>query len=144
MEDRVQKALSLFDNNFNCAQSVIGAFCGDYGMDESLALKLVSGFGGGLRCGEVCGAVTGAAMVIGLKYGQDTAGDLKAKEKCNLMVSDFMERYQKLQKSVLCRELLGYDIRDAEARKQFPGRQKEVCSNAIKTAVLLLEDILGN
>ena len=141
MEDRKQKALSLFVCNFNCAQSVLGAFCSDYGMDETLAYKLVSGFGGGLRCGEICGAVTGAAMVIGLKHGQDAAGNRKAKENCNQMVSAFMERYQAQQASVVCRDLLGYDIRDVEARDRNHGRQKEVCPNAICAAVQILEDM---
>ena len=141
MSKKVQKSLELFDNGFNCSQAVIGAFCEQFGLDEKLSMKLTCGFGGGLRCGEVCGAVSSAVMIIGIKYGQDIATDKTSKEKCYKITSEFMEKYLKRKETVLCRELLGYDVRDTETRALFPGRQKEVCPNAIETAVLLLEEM---
>ncbi len=141
MNEKVEKALKLFDSKLNCSQAVLGAFCSKYGMAEELALKLACGFGGGMRCGEVCGAVTGAVMVIGLKYGQTAAEDIEAKARCYELTSKFMEEYAKRNGYVVCRELLGYDLRDAEARAKYPGKIKEVCPNAIQTAVLLLEDM---
>lgn len=141
MNEKVQKALVLHSSGFNCCQAVIGAFCGQYGMDELLAMKLASGFGGGLRCGEVCGAVSGAVMVVGLRYGQCAATDQESKKRCYEVTSAFMEEFLKRKGTVRCRDLLGYDIRDTEARTRFPGRQKEVCPNAIETAVLILEEM---
>ena len=141
MENKVQKALELHDSGYNCSQSVIGAFCEQYGLDEQLGLKITGGFGGGLRCGEICGAVSGAVMIIGLKYGQNNLDDKSAKEECYKITSEFMEEYAKRNKSVVCRELLGYDIRDIDKITLIPGRQKEICSNAIETAVLLLEEM---
>jgi C_GCAxxG_C_C family probable redox protein len=142
MSKNVQKALELFNGGFNCSQSIIGTFCGQFGMNEELALKLTCGFAGGLRCGEVCGAVSSAAMIIGLRYGQYVVNDKASKEKCYKITSDFMEEYQKRKGSVLCRELLGYDVRDTERRTLFPGRQREVCPKVIETAVLLLEEMV--
>jgi len=141
MSEKVQKALELFDSGFNCAQSVAGAFCEQFGMDEQLMMKIAGGFGGGIRCGEVCGAVSGAVMILGLKYGQYVADDKASKQKCYEITSEFMEKYSKRKGTVLCRELLGYDIRDAEARAKYPGRQKEVCPKAIEAAVLILEEM---
>ena len=83
MTGKEQKALELFSNAYNCAQSVLGVFCEDGELDRDIALKLANGFGGGLRCGEVCGAVTGAVMAIGLKCGFCVQGDLKQKAYCN-------------------------------------------------------------
>ena len=141
MENKVQKALDLHESGYNCSQAVIGAFCEKFGLDEELGLKISGGFGGGLRCGEVCGAVSGAVMVIGLKYGQHNVDDKRAKEECYKITSEFMDEYVERNKSVVCRELLGYDIRDIEKITLIPGRQKEICAKAIVTAVLLLEEM---
>lgn len=141
MNNKVEKALRLFDSGFNCSQAVIGVFCSKFGLDEEIAMKLACGFGGGMRCGEVCGAVTGAIMVIGLRYGQYIAEDREAKEKCYGLTAKFMDEYVKRNGSVHCREILGYDVRDTEARAKFLGKQEEVCPNAIRTAVLLLEEL---
>ena len=50
----------------NCCQSVLMAFCEDYGIDPELAMSAASGFGSGVCIGEVCGAFTGAIMALGL------------------------------------------------------------------------------
>ncbi len=141
MSERANRAAGLHQSGFNCCQSVVGAFCDKYGIDEETAMKFNGGFGGGLRCGEVCGAVSGAVMAIGLKYAQTAAGDSEAKERCYRVTSEFMEKYAAKKGTVLCRELLGYDIRDPDARAKFPGRQKEICPGAIKDAVELLEEM---
>ena len=141
MNERVQKALKLFESGFNCAQSVVGAFSDTFDYDEQLLLKIAGGFGGGMRCGEVCGAVSGAVMVIGLKYGQSVAGDKASKERCNRITSEFMDKFGKRNRTVLCRELLGYDIRDNAASEKNPGRQEEVCPRAIEASVLLLQEM---
>lgn len=124
MSKRVEKALELFRSGLNCSQAVVGTFCNQFGMDEPLSMKLACGFAGGLRCGEVCGAVTGAVMIIGLKYGQCIADDKASKGKCYEITSKFMEGYVKRKGTILCREILGYDVRDKETRAKFPGRQK--------------------
>jgi C_GCAxxG_C_C family probable redox protein len=132
MSEKLKKALELLDSGFNCSQSVIGSFCGQFGIDEQLLMRLACGFGGGLRCGEVCGAVSGAVMVVGLKYGQYIANDEASKKKCYETTSEFMEEYIKRKGTVLCRELLGYDVRDTEARAKFPGRQKQNVRKQLK------------
>lgn len=141
MSDKVEKALELFDSGFNCSQAVIGAFSKELGVDEQVSMKFAGGFGSGLRSGEVCGAVSGATMAIGLKYGQYIANDKASKEKCSQITLDFMEEYRRGKGTVLCRELLGYDVRDAKSGVMSSAKRKEVCRNAIETAVLLLEEM---
>jgi C_GCAxxG_C_C family probable redox protein len=76
-----EKALSYFSNNFNCSQAVFTTFATEMGIDESLALKLATEFGGGARCGQMCGAVSGALMVLGLKYGHYHSDNKEEKSK---------------------------------------------------------------
>ena len=81
MSDKAQLAKKLFLDGYNCSQAVFGAYAEDFGIDFSTAMKISSGFGGGFgRMREVCGAVSGMTMVLGLKYGYDDpkANELKA------------------------------------------------------------------
>ena len=141
MTERLNKVLEIRNNGYNCAQAVVGAFCEKYGIDEQTVMKLACGFGGGLRCGEVCGAVTGAVMVIGLKYGNYLPDDNESKKKCGKSTLEFMNEYKKRNQSILCRELLGYDPRDKEKVTKYADAKKQICTNAIETAIKILEDM---
>ncbi len=141
MSERISKANELNSEGFNCAQSVVGAFCEKYSIDKETAMKFAGGFGGGLRCGEVCGAVTGAVMVIGLKYGQYLPDDSESKQKCGEITLRFMEEYKNRNHSLLCRELLGYDPRDKEKAEKLQDKKKTICSNAIEMAINILEEM---
>ena len=78
----IEKAISSFRGDFNCAQSILSSFATQYGLDRDTALRLSSGFGGGMaRLQNTCGAVSGAFMVIGLRYGMGIMDDTEAKEK---------------------------------------------------------------
>jgi len=68
-----EKAADIFNGGHNCAQAVLGAFCEEYGLDTDTALRIARGLGSGVRNAEICGAVSGAVLVIGLKYGHDKA-----------------------------------------------------------------------
>lgn len=141
MGSRDEKAAELFANGYNCAQAVLGAFCEEAGLDRGTALKLANGFGGGMRCGEICGAVSGAVMVIGLKCGFHIEKDLEQKAFCNAKTYEFIERFAKDNGSVLCRDLLGVDIRRPEDHGTPLSREahQRICPNMIKAAVRLLE-----
>lgn len=139
MSDRIDVAFRLFDGGFNCAQSVVGAFADQE--QVKLALKLAAGFGGGMRCGEVCGAVTGALMVLGLREGTCLADDLDGKRRMGERTLEFMEKFADSKGTLLCRDLLGYDPRDLEAKEKYGGSKREVCQDAIRTAILLLGEL---
>ena len=66
-----EKATELHESGCNCCQAVLGACCEKWNMDPDTAYRLGAFFGGGMRRGEVCGAVTGALMALGLEYGDE-------------------------------------------------------------------------
>ena len=127
-------------SQFNCAQTVFSLFATELGIDEKTALKISSGFGGGMACAETCGAVTGAYMVIGMKHGHSTSNpDEKAKTK--LLIQDFNEKFKKEHGSLICKNLTGFDISTPEgndaAREEGVFNTK--CPVFIKTACNILE-----
>jgi C_GCAxxG_C_C family probable redox protein len=82
--NRAQLAVSRFKDGFSCSQAVLSAFSDTYGLDLPLYLKISQPFGGGIaHLGDICGAVSEALMVIGLKYGWTKAEDIRAREKRN-------------------------------------------------------------
>ena len=81
-----EKAVDYYNNNFNCSQGVFTAFATEMGMDEKLALKIATNFGGGERKGELCGAVAGALMVLGLRCGHCDSEDAEGKASLSKMV----------------------------------------------------------
>ena len=135
------KAVEYFSNGYNCAQAVLGAFCEEGGLDLSTAFKMTNGFGGGVRCGEVCGAVTGAVMAVGLKCGFSAEGDFKQKGYCNKKSYEFIEKFTKENGSILCRNLLGADIRSPEDhnRPEAQAAHKTVCPKLVASAARILE-----
>ncbi|MDO4742639.1 MAG: C-GCAxxG-C-C family protein [bacterium] len=103
-----KKARELFLNGCNCSQAVFCAFCDVTGIDEKVALKISSSFGGGMgRLREVCGAVSGMFMVLGALYGYDDVGDGAAKSKHYKRIQKVAEEFKKENGSIVCRELLG-------------------------------------
>lgn len=80
IEERTQKAIDFFEQGYNCSQSVLMAYADLYGIDQETATKFASSFGGGMgRLREVCGAVSGMFMVLGLHYPATDVTDKKAK-----------------------------------------------------------------
>ena len=103
-----EKAVALFMEGYNCAQAVFCAFADKMGMDEKLALRMASPFGGGMgRLREVCGAVSGMFMVLGVLYGYDDPKDTVTKKEIYEKVQILADRFQKENGSIICRELLG-------------------------------------
>lgn len=126
---------------FNCAQTVFSLFAEDVGLDEKTALKISSGFGGGMACAETCGAVTGSYMVIGMKHGHDS-NDSDAKAKTKQAVQRFNEKFIQQHGSLICKKLTGYDISTPEggAAAFEEGVFQQKCPVFLKTACTILED----
>ena len=139
-----EKALSLFSSNFNCSQAVFTAFAPDFGIDEKLALMLATSFGGGARNGEICGAVSGALLVIGLKYGHWDSNDNEQKSRAYEISVDFTKRFKEANCSIVCRDLLGYDLTVPEDKVFIKEKNlfKTVCPKMVESAVEILEKVL--
>jgi C_GCAxxG_C_C family probable redox protein len=140
------QAVACFDEGFNCSQAVFSAFAPQLGLDRVVALKVAGPFGGGIgRMGETCGAVTGALMVIGLKYGQTTSEDKAAKEKSYELVRQFAERFKARNRGCLaCRELLGADIGTPEGMQKIREKQAftTMCPKFVRDAAEIVEELL--
>ena len=141
--NRVDKAVEYFGKKYNCAQAVLGVFCEESGLDVETAFKLTSGFGGGIRCGEVCGAVSGAIMAIGLKCGYYVENDTAQKMYCNKKTYEFIEKFINANDSILCRDLLGIDIRhpDDHLHPSALEAHKTICPKLVASAAALLEEM---
>jgi len=142
---KAELALSCFKKGFSCSQAIFSVYASELGIDKKASLKISGAFGGGMaRMGETCGAITGALMVIGSKYGQAKAEDKNAKEKTYKIAKDFMSKFKKRNKYLLCKELLGYDISTPKGmtiikKKNF---HETVCPKFIQDTVEILEEIL--
>ena len=73
--EKARELRARTDVHFNCCQSVLVAFAEDMGLTEEQAYSLGANFGGGMRCGSVCGTLTGALMVLGMTGSPLEEGD---------------------------------------------------------------------
>ncbi len=142
--DGKQRALELFTGGYNCSQSVFCVWSKENGLSEESALKISCGFGGGMRDGEVCGAVSGALMAIGLKYGQSVEDDVETKEHCYRLIKEFTAEFKQKHKTLICRELLGHDPSTEDGARIIDkeGLSEKLCPEFIKSAVEILEKML--
>lgn len=107
MSEKGIRAEQLFLEGYNCSQSVVGAFCEDLGLDFETAMMLSSSFGGGMgRLREVCGAVSGMFMIIGLKYGYSDPKAVSEKAEHYARIQKLAAQFTELNDSIICRELL--------------------------------------
>ena len=147
MTDHAELARSLFLSGYNCAQSVACAFCDVTGLDIDAAARMASSFGGGLgRLREVCGTVSGAALVLGIARGYSDPTDPQAKIDHYHRVQAFARRFEQMNGSIVCRELLrGVEVADGdepEARTE-EYYKKRPCPNLAWSAAHILEEMLS-
>ena len=135
--DLAAEALHLF-NKFNCAQSSLVPFVGHFELSREMALKIATPFGGGIaKSGQVCGAVSGAIMAIGLARGTIT-GDVVEKEACRTLTQTFITRFLTEHGDLTCPGLL-------EKNSSKPGEKinPTPCSFFVRDAVLIAAELLG-
>lgn len=145
--NKQEQAIGYHIEGYNCSQAVLGVFCEELGLAKDEAMKVASGFGGGMRCAQTCGAVTGALMALGLKYGQVEAHDQETKMAMYARVSAFHEAFKAKYGTVVCKELLsGHDITTSDGMAQIKeaGLSRSVCDQLIAYAVTIVEEMLGN
>ncbi|MGA3359402.1 MAG: C-GCAxxG-C-C family protein [Halobacteriota archaeon] len=139
---KAEDAVALFQQGFTCSQALLSVFAQDFGLDRDMALRISQGFGAGIAyTDDTCGAVSGAIMVIGLRYGRIRADDIVAKEKTYAVVREFLREFKKRNGSVDCTGLLGYDLSDpqqvAEVKKNKVVMAR--CPAFVRDAVKLVE-----
>ena len=143
--NRVESAVDLFSNGFVCSQAVLASYSEMFGLDKEIALKLATPFGGGIaRRGEICGAVNGAIMVMGLKYGVMNTDDRGSREDCYKIIDTFIRSFESRHGSIVCRELLGLSISDPEEYELIKEENlfTTFCPGLVKSAAEILEELL--
>jgi C_GCAxxG_C_C family probable redox protein len=139
-----EEAKSLFEEGYNCAQSMLYKHGKDYFAENKLALKLASGFGAGVSYrGEMCGAVSGALMVLGLRYGYSELSADTSAEMIFRITNEFMDTFEKRNGSIICKQLLQTDISTTEGLEyaRQNGIFKKTCPNLVESASEILESL---
>ncbi|MBR4027363.1 MAG: C_GCAxxG_C_C family protein [Lachnospiraceae bacterium] len=144
---RKEKAMQYFLDGYNCSQCILLAFEDVYELDAKTALKIASPFGGGMgRLREVCGSVSGMFMVLGLLYGYDDAENYEGKKALYEHVQELARRYEQANGSIICRELLGLDVKRQEATPEQRTEEyykKRSCKESVGSAAEILEQYLN-
>ncbi|MFA4848926.1 MAG: C-GCAxxG-C-C family protein [Methanoregula sp.] len=138
-------AVASYKSRFTCSAAVFSAFSDELGLDPDTAKKIACGFGAGIsRTGNMCGAVSGALMVIGLKYGKTQANDDAATDETRALVRKFIQEFTEKNGSVNCTALLGYDLSDPEAFSlaRDSGLFLTKCPALVRDSADILEKIL--
>ncbi len=142
MEKRLTTAINAFYNGNNCAQAVIKAYAEELQFDEELALSMALGFGGGMgKMQKVCGAVTGAYMVIGIYNSKLIADKTQHKESIPPMIQAFKKSFCQRHQTDQCGHLLGCDIRTEAGQQIFKTNnlKEKVCSKCIESSIKILD-----
>lgn len=135
--EKAEQAVELFNQGYCCSQAVLAVFSEDLGLSKETALRIASGFGGGMKMAQVCGAVTGAIMALGLKNGPD-------KNKMTEYVLEFIKRFKGINGSVICRELMGCDICTPDGMQTAKEKDlfNTLCPKLVQDASEILEEML--
>lgn len=144
---KADDAEECFRSGFSCSAAVFSTFSRELGLDADTAKKVACGFGGGIsHTGNICGAVSGAILAIGLKYGKTVKGDDAATEMTRARVRQFIKEFRQRNGSINCTELLAHDLSNpvdlARAREQ--GLFKTKCPLLVRDAAEILERDLKN
>ena len=142
--DHGMKAAELFLGGYNCAQAVVVAFSDLTGLEDSFSAKMASSFGGGMgRMREVCGAVSGMLMVLGLLYGYDTPGDDVSKKQQYTVVQQLSGKFREEVGSIVCREILKNPPSDPNpSPRTAEYYAKRPCARMVYTAARILDEYI--
>lgn len=146
MSERADQAVALFLQGCNCAQSVLVCCAEGRGLPREIALRVAQAFGGGIgRTGNLCGALTGALMCVGLKCAALEPSDRASKARSAEMAQWVMDEFERRNGSLLCRELTGADLRTSEGQKHFRDSDAlhKVCAKVVRDGVEIVEELFA-
>ncbi len=144
--DHSEKAAQLFLSGSNCAQAVVVAFCDITGLEPAFAARMASSFGGGMgRMREVCGAVSGMLMVLGLLYGYEDPGEKDCHKKAHYQVVQTLSaQFREEVGSIVCREILKNPPSDPNPTPRTAEFYKtRPCTRMVMTAARILDQYIG-
>jgi len=144
--DEENSVVSRFLEGNACSQAILTEFSETLGLDHLTALKIAAGFGGGMQTAGVCGAVTGAYMVLGLKFSNQECSKSDGRKKVYEAIKEFNRQFTHLNNTLNCRELLGCDISTPEGKQMANDKDlfKRICPTFIKDSSRILQKIMEN
>ena len=141
--NRAQRAVELHANGANCGQAIVCAFSDITGLSEELGMKVCGASGGGFRCGEICGAVSGAGVVLGVLYPHSEIRDMKAKSFVSKKMMEFERRFLERFPALRCRDIRDLPVNleaSPTAKRMEVGRS---CAVYIAAAAEILEEMIA-
>ncbi|MDD7363650.1 MAG: C-GCAxxG-C-C family protein [Peptoniphilus sp.] len=131
--NRVETAGKLHGRGYNCAQAVACAFVDALDIDEETLFKMNEGFGGGMGCTEgVCGALSAAVMVAGMKNSDGNLENPGSKGATSKLSREMVGRFKEKTGAIICRELKGIDT----------GSVLSSCDECIQAGVETVQEVL--
>ena len=149
MKNHGQMAVDNFRRGYNCAQSVALVFADELGMREEDVARMASSFGGGMgKLREVCGAVSGALLVLGILQGYSSPDDSQGKAAHYARVQQFANRFKEKHETIVCRELLkNISLRNENTSAPEPRTDEyyriRPCAYFVETAADVLAEMLA-
>ena len=144
--NRSDKAVLKFLEGYNCAQAVLFSFCDDLQLDQNLALKLSCGLGAGMgRNEEVCGAITGGILALGIQYGRGVNEEKSAMEITYEKTRELMQKFKRKHGTFICRNLLeNCDLMTEQGQKYFKENDllNKTCKLCVQSVVEILEELM--
>jgi C_GCAxxG_C_C family probable redox protein len=142
---QVDEAVDCFCRGAACSQAILGTYGPALGLPREQAMKLASGFAGGMRLGETCGAVTGAFMLLGLKYAADNCDQRDKRENIYAVIRQFTDQFRKRDHSIVCKELIGCDISTPQGAQEAlqKGVYRQICPDLVRHAAEIIEQMMG-
>jgi C_GCAxxG_C_C family probable redox protein len=140
-----EKAVQKFLEGYNCAQSIVSAFSTELGLKEKQALMITTGLGAGTNYqGKTCGAVLGAFIILGLRFGIDRADDQEGKLKLRKILDQFSKDFAAEHNSLDCKDILGLDVSKENELEELRAKNafREVCPNVVETAARIVDRML--
>jgi len=139
-----EKAIDSFRSGLNCAQAVLTVYTNDLNFDESLALRISCGFGGGMgRLQETCGAVTGSYMVFGMHICGKYADNKERKEETYALVQKFSDKFTALHGTMNCKQLINCDLGTEEGQRYAKKNDVHgtICEKCIADSIEIIEEL---
>jgi C_GCAxxG_C_C family probable redox protein len=144
MKSKIETAIEKFQEGYNCAQSVLYCFCDD--LEKNTALKISCGFGAGMsRVGEICGAVSGDIIALGMKYGRGEKDGKASTEMTYAKARELISQFTAKQGTLICRELTnGCELSTEEGQKKFKENDvmNKVCKPCVRCVVEIVENLI--
>jgi len=139
-----EEVAKLFERGIVCSQICLSELSEEVGLDEAMAKRMAALFGGGAWCGEMCGAVSGCLMALGMRYGHHELDDAAQRELGMKKLMEFKQRFENEYGSIVCREILGYDLSKPEEMRiiQEKGFFVNKCPRLVCRAVEMAREVL--